>query len=94
MTMENQTSLAPASDASPALAPAPGSVLRARYGCTLGPGGWCDGKPVGSRMRCPHHSLTKARERTCAIGIDRTHDEMDEAAHALGTQNTEASRGA
>lgn len=59
-------------------------LLRTRYGCNLGPGGWCDGTPVGARMRCPHHSLTKKRERLCDLGLERLDEDMHADAADLG----------
>lgn len=44
--------------------------FRTKYKCTASEnGGWCNGTKVGSRMRCPAHSLTKNRDRICDIGI-------------------------
>lgn len=51
--------------------------LQQKYRCSLGNGGWCDGKQVGSRMRCPAHSLCSDRKsRVCEIGHERGLDEM------------------
>ena len=51
--------------------------LKKKYKCSLGDGGWCDGTKVGSRMRCPAHSLiANGKGRFCEIGYERGLDEM------------------
>jgi hypothetical protein len=51
--------------------------LKEKYKCTASSNdGWCDGEKVGSRMRCPEHSLTRDRERVCRLGINKGFDDL------------------